>query len=214
MKEAPLARVRSVLALLALSSLGACTGPDNDGIYSYGNDYFAYWTYDNDQVGFDEVTELGFSAAEAFAEVAGPFHETLVWETGESVDLELSLAVEDPPTAVIRTYGYTTDPGAALVLDVSFAFRTADGAFDEVWPVEIWFSAPDSGGIDYRFDPDDITGTHLLPPCDPPECSDPVGDVRSSFQGDGQTTGDLLFYGYPPRGGIEVDLGRAEWGPE
>ena len=129
----------------------------------------------------DEVSSLGFSAADLIALAEGPHTETLAWleneiasSSGEgSTEVEVRLEFSESARFVDRSpkpseengqeggpdIGYESSCSDRLELDATLTLKTADGALDETVPVVVWAETDRLVHANFSLDADELTGS-------------------------------------------------------
>lgn len=116
-----------------------------------------------------DVPALGFSAADALSQLAGPFASPFDW-TGSETDTELTVEVrwEDGEVRYLDSEldgdAEGMDPDEAtctdrIEIDAWLAFVTADGVFNEALKTSLFVSAVDSATFTYDFSSSPVVGT-------------------------------------------------------
>lgn len=157
----------------------------------------------------EEVSALGFSAAEVMTNVEGQFLETLTWEAGGSSVLDLAITVdtsqlfyvdskvEEPVEGETYTDAYPLcEPYVELGATVDF--ETTDGLFAESWDLKLAAFTADGVTFNLQLDPAELAGTYTFTALDPSE----YDEVWMNINGEvmfGATSGEVY------EGGEKVD---------
>ncbi|MDD9933224.1 MAG: hypothetical protein OXT09_06460 [Myxococcales bacterium] len=179
MMPALLASFPMVLACAGTSSGNPFDQSDgNDEGRVTGGEFGGEGCEDDAQVvAVDEVTPLGFSAAQILAFVEGAHEETLVWHAGQGVTVEpesgeqaLSIEVERGD-GEIRYVDSSPDPNGAtlggeigvacrsrLEIDVLLRLRSAGGALDERFEATLVARSEQLASVRLRPDPSELGG--------------------------------------------------------
>ena len=156
-----------VLSAIALSTLTACDDEKSgtaDGLSCEES---------RAEVALDEVTALGFSAAEVAAYAEGEHVETLAWtRDGSTTGLTITVTLSGETANYVDSEPADTegDTGAMpveydmcadyLEIPVTVSVITEDGAFNESWSTTLQAAAAASASLYHEFDPLAMTGTY------------------------------------------------------
>ncbi|MDP2312190.1 MAG: hypothetical protein Q8P41_04740 [Pseudomonadota bacterium] len=152
------------------------------------------------ELALDEVTVLGFSAADVLVNLAPHEDAVLTWADGTVTDLSLDFApgatarfidlTEVPPT------GSGPTPAIAIVcddyveIDVGLGFATADGAFAEDLATLMGATAADTAWIDEPLDLEALAGTFdLVPFVDAEDWDELSASIRVDLAAGAPTSG-------------------------
>lgn len=115
----------------------------------------------------DEASPLGFSPQDVVDVALGTFMAPLAWEGGGTT--ELTLDVHSAGTArFVTSDAVYPDSGIEpailcedrVEVDATVSFTTADGAFDETWPVVLRSTDGAVASFHVEPDPEDLGGTY------------------------------------------------------
>ncbi|MDP2306537.1 MAG: hypothetical protein Q8P18_10990 [Pseudomonadota bacterium] len=152
------------------------------------------------EIALDEVTPLGFSAADVLAHLAPQEDAALRWADGTVTDLSLDFA----PGTTARFVDGTVEPPTSgapmpeiaivcddyIEVDVAIGFATADGEFAEQLKSRIRAITADTGVIDAALALDALVGTFDLAPFVEAESWDDLTAwVHVDLTSDGRTRG-------------------------
>ena len=112
-----------------------------------------------------ETTRLGFSVAEAMAEIEGTTVVDALFEDGASSTLSLTLVQVDGPLTFTDRYDHETGGDSAACVDfvsvpVSMLLSTDDGSFDFDMRMELSITAVDAYALSGEFDLADNAGSY------------------------------------------------------
>lgn len=186
----------------------------------------------------DEVSSLGFSAADLVALAGGTHTETLAWlenelahSSGEgSTEVEVRLEFAESARFVDRSpkpsedngqegdpdIGYEYSCNDRLELDATLTLKTADGALDESVPVVVWAESERVVHTNFSLDTDEIAGS-LEVTVEPPPGFEADGPPQLQFDvkiADVGFVGSIAVMGtYTGNGGVAAGGGGpiAKW---
>lgn len=193
-------RPRLRLAALALAlALPACSDPQSGGQIG-GEKVSGCYEVTGTVIALDEVSPLGFSAADALAtNIEGDRTETMLWAKGGDTVLSLGVIHGGGETRFVeseyRAYGGDAEPAmdpcaAAIEIDIDVSFATADGAFAESWSGIVRAEAADRAAFWYDLDLGALAGTYQVTEVDPAEFDEIEASASILFQS-GDASGSL-----------------------
>ncbi|MEJ7733021.1 MAG: hypothetical protein WKG00_27965 [Polyangiaceae bacterium] len=165
----------SALLLVAVcaAALVGCDSPQGGGQIG-GEKTAGCYEVVSTPLALDEVSTLGFSAADALPTLEGPRTETLLWAKGGDTVLSLEALYVGGETRLVeseyRSYGQTTpelDCPPAIEIDLDLDFATADGQFAETWQATARADSAQSASFFHDIDLGALTGTYQVTEVDP-----------------------------------------------
>jgi hypothetical protein len=202
-----------------------------------GEDLWSPCTYAYSDLAVDEISSLGFSAADLLASVGGERAETLTWiEGGATVGLAFEVLYAgghvrlvdatpkepgDDTSAPEDTGGPAEDECPdAITVEAALRFVTDDGGFAETIPVTLHAGSADGATLAGDVLVEDLEGTWTSDEYDPSEWEDLTVSVDASVEAT-SSSGELLLSGSQVlEEGDDVDTGvafqgiLAVWPPE
>jgi hypothetical protein len=154
-------------ATCACSARGGQTGEEGAGCLPIRREVIAV----------DARSSLGFSGADVLAALGARQSRTLTYAGGATTSLALALdhdggsiefverefrSEDSGREPAISGMEIASDCGDVLELELTLSFETADGAFDEAWPVTLSADSSSSARIHHVFDPDALSGSYSI----------------------------------------------------
>jgi hypothetical protein len=206
-----------LFALAAAGMLG-CDSPQSGGQIG-GEKTSGCYELVSTPLALDEVSPLGFSAADALASIEGPRTETLLWAKGGDTVLSLDALYVGGETRFVesefRAYGEDGAPQLdcppAIEIDLDLGFDTADGALVETWRGTARAEATDRATFWHELDLEALIGTYQVTEVDPAEYD--AVSVYASIVFNGQSVsgsltglGEISDRGDDPEGSVSAEL--------
>lgn len=118
----------------------------------------------------DEVSPIGFAAADVLVFADGTHETSFDWAHHDPSALTLDLAADPETTRFVYSEAVYPDDGAEHTLmavecpdrvevDAVMGFTTADGRFAETWALTLIATEATAVGFDHEIDLDTVTGT-------------------------------------------------------
>jgi hypothetical protein len=164
----------ALLLAVCAPALVGCDSPQGGGQIG-GEKTAGCYELVSTPLGLDEVSPLGFSAADALPTIEGARTETLLWAKGGDTVLSLEALYVGGDTRFVeseyRSYGQTGAPvldcPPAIEIDLDLDFATADGAFAETWQGTARAESAQSATFFHDLDLDALAGTYQVTEVEP-----------------------------------------------
>lgn len=135
---------------------------------------------EEEPIGLDDASPLGFSAAEVIAAVSGERTAQLTWAKGGSTTATLSVGAPVAARFVESTVATGTPPNGQepaiavvcsdyLEIDVPLSFSTEDGAFAETFSLTLRATQADTAAFYHSIDLSALEGSYQVTEVDPAE---------------------------------------------
>lgn len=166
-----LRRIASLLVLLGVAS--GCGEPSAGS--QVGGEAVQCKAVATTTLAMGEDSVLGFSGADVLALAEGEHAATLAWKKGGSTQATVTIASSGAQARYLEM-AYVDDGSGiepaidcadVVEVDVTVAFATADGAFDESWTTKLAAPLPDHAAWSTELDLDALQGSYTVTEVDP-----------------------------------------------
>jgi hypothetical protein len=161
---------------------------------------------ERDMLAWSERSALGFSADELLNSLGSESTDRLTWSSGSGTPLTLGIERATSGSVEFQTREFVSDGSGAelaeiatvcndvVAIPVTLSFATADGAFDERWPLTLLAESSTQVSAYVQVDVDDLDGTFSVTQVDPSRFDRVLASVELRFA-DGAWTGTLSGQG-------------------
>jgi hypothetical protein len=162
------------VALLAALALVGCSSTPNDEAGALGGqtggESLGCLPVTTKALDRDEVSPLGFSAAEVLTALAEPQRGTLLWANRPQGEWTVTLSARGNARYEDREYRNdgsgreiaTLGCADVVVIPVQLGFSTGAGEFEETWEAELALTAPGFGSLFFEVPLDNLSGSFVL----------------------------------------------------